>query len=131
MLPQPINKAIISLHITAILTGLVGIFVLGAGIVFLVFTSTDASMDGAGLSEDVVSGILVMIYFCFLGILLLGTAIFIEIVIHYLKCQRYWAWIAAIIISGINLPSIYFILGLVGIIGLADKTVAKHYLERA
>lgn len=65
------------------------------------------------------------IFFVFLC---LGMAIFIEIVCQHLKQGKYWAWIAGLILSGIYIPSLFFILGLIALIALL-KPESKAFFE--
>lgn len=64
--------------------------------------------------------------FCtgFLGV---GFAVFIEIVVRELKKQKFWAWIAGICLSGLYIPSIFFPLGVMGLIGLLDGEVRAAF----
>ncbi len=126
MLPPVIKKAIIALHVTAAINALAALLFFIFIIVFIFIGVSDFVPDG-----DMLTSIVGLVYLMMIDGILLGMAIFTEIVIHQLKQGRYWAWIAGMIISGINLPSLYFVLGLFGILGLANKTVAKYYIDRA
>lgn len=125
MIHPKLKKTIVALHINAVLNVLVGIAFLTATILMGVFVGDDFFSS----QDDIMSSVIVLLYFSFVAAILFGSAIFIEVVIFHLKHQRYWAWIAAIILCGINLPSIYFVLGLVGLFGLADKIVARQFVE--
>jgi len=57
--------------------------------------------------------------------------IFIEVVIKGLKDNKYWAWIAGIIISGLQIPSILIILGIIGLIGLVDKETRDAFNKKS
>ncbi|MSU74889.1 MAG: hypothetical protein EXS55_00005, partial [Candidatus Magasanikbacteria bacterium] len=46
-----------------------------------------------------------------LSLLVFGFGLFIEFIIKDLKKQKFWAWVAAIIIASLYLPSIFIIFG--------------------
>ena len=54
-------------------------------------------------------------------------AIFVEIVIKGLKNGKKWAWIMGIVISAIQIPSIFIVLGIIGLITLLDKEVVASF----
>ena len=54
-------------------------------------------------------------------------AIFVEIVIKGLKNGKKWAWIMGIVISAILIPSIFIVLGIIGLITLLDKEVVASF----
>jgi hypothetical protein len=60
---------------------------------------------------------------------MLLTAVFTEIVVYKLKQEKYWAWVAAIILSGFNIASIYCLLGIISMAGLVNKEVARVYVK--
>lgn len=64
------------------------------------------------------------IFFVFLC---LGMAVFIEIVCRHLKQGKYWAWIAGLILCGIYVPSLFIVLGIVGLIGLLKPEVRAYF----
>jgi hypothetical protein len=48
-----------------------------------------------------------------------------------LLAQKYWAWIAGIIVSGMSLLSLLFPLGIMGLIGLLKHEVRMAFNSRA
>ncbi len=58
-----------------------------------------------------------------------GIGLFLEIIIRDLKHQRYWAWVAGIIVFGMFIPSLFFILGILGLINLLKPEVSKAFKE--
>lgn len=55
------------------------------------------------------------------GVFILGFAVFIEIVVRGLDRGKFWAWVAALCISGLYIPSLFLPLGLMALIGLLDQ----------
>ncbi len=64
------------------------------------------------------------IFFVFLS---LGMAVFIEVVCRHLKQGKYWAWIAGLILCGIYVPSLFIVLGIIGLIGLLKPETRKYF----
>ena len=60
----------------------------------------------------------------------IAIVIFVEIVIKSLKNNKFWAWVAGLIICGLYVPSLFIILGIIGLVGLLDKDVRKDFLKR-
>jgi len=60
----------------------------------------------------------------------LPLIIFIEIVAYQLKKGRFWAWIAAICLAALYLPSLFFFLGIPMFIGLFHDEVREHCREK-
>lgn len=56
-----------------------------------------------------------------------GLGIFVQFIIRGLKKTKYWAWIAGLIITGLYIPSLFIILGIIGILGLLDKSVIDEF----
>ncbi len=56
----------------------------------------------------------------FLSVFCILLAVGIEFVISGLKKRRYWAWLAALIACCLYLPSLFFVLGGLGLWGLID-----------
>ena len=54
------------------------------------------------------------------GLLTIGFAVLIEIVVRALNRRRFWAWVAGLCISGLYIPSLFLPLGIMGLIGLLD-----------
>jgi hypothetical protein len=54
------------------------------------------------------------------GLIIVGFAVFIEIVARALNRRRFWAWVAGLCVSGLYIPSLFLPLGVMGLIGLLD-----------
>ena len=106
-----LNKTIIVLHISAIIYFLIGI------LPFLL----------PGVIEE---ELFLKIIWIFMALFSIAIGIFIEIVITGLKNNKFWAWVAGLIICGIYVPSLLIALGIIGLIGLLDKDVRKNFLEK-
>jgi len=61
----------------------------------------------------------------------IAIAIFVEIVIADLRRVRYWAWIAGLIICGIYVPSVFVVLGVLGLIGLLDAETQAAFRKQS
>lgn len=95
-----LKKTIIVLRISSIIYFLLGIL-------FITFLSI-----GSGI----------------MTVVLIGMGTFIEIVIRNLKRNKYWAWIAGIVVCSLYLTSMLFIvLGIIGLMGLLNKEVRKEF----
>ena len=69
--------------------------------------------------------------FVFLFVFLsLGMAIFIEIVCRHLKQGKYWAWIAALILCGLYVPSLFIVLGIVGLLSLLKPETRAFFGQK-
>ena len=74
----------------------------------------------------VIGGIVLLLSFGFMifvfpiAAFIIGYGVFIELIIKDLKQKKYWAWVAGVVVSGLAIPSILFIPGIVGLIGLLD-----------
>lgn len=60
-----------------------------------------------------------------IGLVLLVVALLmaigIEVIAAGLKRHRFWAWVAAVIVCGLYIPSFFIILGVFGLWGLLDR----------
>jgi hypothetical protein len=66
-----------------------------------------------------------------LFVLCLVLAIGVEITIWGLRKLKYWAWIMALVLCGLYIPSLFFILGGLGLWGVLDaRTQAAFQAER-
>ena len=101
-----LNKTIIILHISAVIYFLLGIALLTVLSRYIRF--------GASI----------------IALVSIGMGVFVEIVIKGLKDNKFWAWVAGLIICGIYVPSLFIILGIIGLIGLLDKEVRKDFLKK-
>lgn len=100
-----LNKSIIVLHISAVIYLLLGIGL---------FTI---------LSDLVVHPV-------FMGFVVIGIGVFVEIVVGGLKNNKFWAWVTALIICGMYVFSLFIILGIIGLVGLLDKDVRTDFLKK-
>jgi len=100
-----LNKTIIVLHISAVIYFLLGIALLTVLKYYIPF--------GA-----------------FIALISIGMGVFVEVIIKGLKDNKFWAWVAGLIICGLYVPSLFIILGIIGLIGLLDKEVRKGFLKK-
>lgn len=111
---QKLNKTIIVLHISAV------IYLL-AGVMLLIFSFFLPSvLDGEPFFKTT---------FVLSAVLSIAFGIFVEIVIKSLKKHKFWAWITGIIICGLYIPSIFIILGIIGLVGLLNKDVRTDFVK--
>src|SRR3989344_678736 len=61
--------------------------------------------------------------------LFIGMGVFVEIVIKGLKDNKYWAWIAGLVVCGLYIPSIFIVCGIIGLIGLLNKEVRTDFFK--
>ena len=66
----------------------------------------------------------------FIALVSIGMGVFVEIVIKGLKDNKFWAWVSGLIICGFYIPSLFIILGIIGLIGLLNKEVRKDFLKK-
>ena len=52
-----------------------------------------------------------------------------EVVIYGLRKKKFWAWVGAIMLSALYIPSIFLPLGVIALCGLLTKDVRKNYLH--
>lgn len=102
-----LNKTIVVLHITAVIYFLLGI-------ALLTIFPRYAYIPGAS----------------FIALVSIGFGVFVEIIVNGLKNNKFWAWVAGLIICGLSVPSLFIILGIIGLIGLLDKDVRKDFLKK-
>ena len=98
--PSKLRFTIVSLHISAALY-----FLISALLVFALFSAEASQMWIPGI----------------FALLCTGLGVGIEFVISNLKKGKFWSWVVALIICGIYLPSLFFILGLLGFWGSLNK----------
>jgi hypothetical protein len=106
-----IGMSIVCLHVSAALYLIVGLAM------FPLF-SMDDEMGSAG-------PLIAVLMFAFCLALIVG----IEFVVWGLKKRRYWAWIVGIVIFGIYLPSLYLVLGALGMWGLLDESSRAQFRQ--
>ena len=115
-----LKKTILCLRISSVFY-----FVLGTLIASLLLFFSK-KMFGEHPTGDTLGGLITAI---FMAILSLAMAIFVEFVIHGLKKTKYWAWIAGVILTAMYIPSLFIILGIIGILGLLDKSVMSDFQQ--
>jgi len=121
-IPKSLKRAILCLRISEALYVLVA-FLFGAlGAVGLFGPPLDA---GDPYEKGIVWGFVFFLVFASLGM-----AIFIEIVCRHLQKGRYWAWIAGLILCGIYIPSLFIVLGIVGLMALLKPEVQAYFRAR-
>ena len=112
---QKLGKTIIVLHISAV-------FYFLSGILFLILPFVLPNI----LEEE----IFLTIMFVITALFSIAIGIFVEIVIKSLKNNKFWAWVAGLIICGLYIPSLFIVLGVIGLIGLLDRDVRKDFLKK-
>ncbi len=55
------------------------------------------------------------------------TIIAAEIIVRGLKKEKYWGWVASIIFFGMNIPSLFIVVSIIGLIGLFKKETVATY----
>ncbi|GEM_PF-5136446 len=109
-LPGRLRLVVVCFRISTVLYILLGLFAI-VGPTFLI--------PSLPPEEAAVAGIFVIFGLIF-GLVSIGIAIGVEVVVWYLKQLRYWAWVTAIVISALYLTSIFLPLGILGLLGLLD-----------
>ncbi|MBS3097862.1 hypothetical protein J4209_03665 [Candidatus Woesearchaeota archaeon] len=115
-----LKKTIVVFHISAVLYFLMGF----AALIALVFSLINFISD-AGLES---------LFFLFYSLILLaigvGFGVFVEIVVKGLKRGKFWAWVAGIAISGLYIPSLFIVLGIIGLLGLLNENTMKVFVKK-
>ncbi len=102
------NPALISLRIAAVLYFVLSAFLIGTGLVI---------DNGASL--------------LFISLFSIGFGYFILRVRSGLIAGKYWAWVAGIIISGMQVFSLFFPLGIMGLMGLLNTKTRQAFNNAA
>lgn len=121
-MPRSLKPALICLHISTALYVLVGIIFAFLGVAGL-FGVAPPSQDP--VEKYMLWGFLFLFVF-----ISLGMAIFIEIVCKHLKQGKYWAWIAALILFGLYVPSLFIVLGIVGLLSLLKPETRAFFGQK-
>ncbi len=120
-IPQPLKKTIICFIIELCLDLLI---LLGIGVVMIIGLVSSFSRLFGPNDDDIIA--LVMLFVLGSGFLLWG--IFKLIVLLQLRKQKQWAWIAALVISALNLLSFpYLVLGIIKLVGLLNNDVTTWF----
>ncbi len=114
-----LKKTIICLRISSIIYFLLGF----AFLFFFVTLSHEIFPEVNANTAKLIGVFTALVSFIFT----VGIGIFVEIVIHGLKKTKYWSWIAAIILTATYIPSLFIILGIIGILGLLNKSVVADF----
>jgi len=61
------------------------------------------------------------------GLLTVGIAVFLEVVVRSLQRRKFWAWVAGLCLSGLYVPSLFLPLGVMGLIGLLDPATRAAF----
>lgn len=109
-MPSKLKMTIICLHISTVLYVLVTI-ILG----FIL-------CSGVGLETNII-----MILMAAISLFMI---IFIEIVVFNLKKYRFWAWVTGIALCGLYIPSIFIVLGGLGLWGLLDNETREKFITK-
>lgn len=59
----------------------------------------------------------------------LGCVIGLEVVLRGLAQKKYWAWVAALCVAGLYIPSIFLPFGVMVLVGLLDRQVQAEFLR--
>lgn len=106
----------VPIHISAVLYFLIGL----AGLVIVFFPF---------VNDNNVNLVFLRITWGFMSLLCFGIIIFLEIVIKNIKKGKFWAWVAAICIAGLYIPSLFFLLGIIMLIGLMKQEVKDFCMQ--
>lgn len=104
-----IGMSIVCLHISAVLYGIVGV---GMMTLIVLTNQEDAARTLVGV---------VLLVFCLL------LSVGVEAVVYGLKRRRFWAWVAALCIFGVFVPSVFLPLGALGLWGLLDRDSRQEF----
>jgi hypothetical protein len=99
--PHRIGLAITCLHISAVLYAVLAV-------VFLILFSS---------IEDTTVG---LVFGLFMAAFSIGIAVGLEFVVGGLRERKFWAWVAGLCVFGLFTPSLFFLLGILGLWGLLD-----------
>ncbi|MGB3494122.1 MAG: hypothetical protein WBA57_15440 [Elainellaceae cyanobacterium] len=110
-LPGRLGLVVVCFRISSVLYILVGLLAM-IGPMFIIPLLPPEEAPAAGFF---------IIFGLFFGLITIGIAIGVEVVIWYLKKLRYWAWVTAIVISALYLTGIFLPLGILGLMGLLDS----------
>lgn len=114
-MPSKLKWITIPLHLSAVAYVIVALF---SALAFLGFP---VMLEG---SPDYEVAIMV-VTMVLMVVLSVGMIIFIELVVAHLKKGKFWAWVAAICLAGLYIPSLYFPMGIFMIIGLVNEEVKE------
>lgn len=103
-MPKRLGMTIVCLHISAVLYVAIGI------LMYML------------LQEQVLLAVLFAVFS-------IALAVGVEVVVSGLKNKRFWAWVAGIIICGTYVPSLFMILGALGLWGLLDSETRAVFLN--
>lgn len=120
-MPEKLKYVTIPLRFSSIIYLLIGLLY-GAALLFVPKESWDMPQDEFIIIA--VTGVLTLV-FC------AACVIFIELTISFLKKGAYWAWIAAICLAGLYLPSIFILFGVFMLIGLLDNEVKEYCAKKS
>ena len=93
-------------------------FILGAAFFIMALVGFSNGSEDSLLAG---SFLFIMALFC------IALGVFVEIVIYHFKKKKYWAWIAALIIAGLYIPSIFIVLGIIPLIAILDKETKDEF----
>lgn len=110
-----IRLAYLAFHISAAIYVLLALAAVGG----LVFIST--------LNLNAFDQLLIQAMIGCFALFCIAIAVFVEIVVSALKRNRFWAWVAGLVISGLYVPSLFLPLGVMGLVGLLDENVRTRF----
>lgn len=119
--PSKLKFVTIPLRISSVIYLLIGLLY-GAALLFLPGSFWDMPQDEFIIVA--ITGVMTIVL-CF------SFLIFIELVIYFLKKGAYWAWIAAICLAGLYLPSIFLLLGVFMLVGALDEEVKAFCMKKS
>ena len=117
-----LRPTIVVLHISAVLYFLVAVGLIAA-VLGMNFLASPGEIEAIELT-------IFTIAFIIAAVLCVAIGIFVEVVIKALQNKKSWAWVAAFILCILYIPSIFIVLGIIGVLGLLDKDVQKDFLKK-
>lgn len=84
-------------------------------------------LAAAGFSEKTEDAFLAGSLLVFMALFCIAIGVFVEIVIYNFKKKKYWAWISALIISALYIPSLFIVLGIIPLIAILDKETKDEF----
>lgn len=120
-MPSKLKWVTIPLHFSAVA------YIIIALLSVLPFLSIFGMTESVAASDFEMA--IFMVTLALFVVLSVVMVVFIELVVSHLKKGRFWAWIAAICLAGLYIPSLYFPMGIFMILGLINEDV-KEFCSR-
>lgn len=121
IIPQALKKTLVCFYIELVLDLLI---TLAIGVMIGIGLVASFSRYSGPQEDDII--MLIVLFILGAGFIFFG--IFKLIVVLQLRKQKHWAWIAAIVLSGLNFMSFpYMILGIIKLVGLLNDQVMAWF----